>query len=197
MILAEHATPQSLVYSPAWEIEDFPSCCSCDCVLRLEAEYTSLTQRKNERLLLIQEKFEVNSIVSDSYSLQQLNHSMGEAAFAVSRDIAFAAVLADMMRTPQHLFIGTDNMSDHGDVHRGPFSTRKFFPWLSRNGLGTVKKGVTRLGNVDLACWSAILHIDLARRYVSTRKSEYVQQYNRFANKCVADTGRSGGPVQW
>ena len=202
MILPENATSRSLVFSPEWEIEDFPGCCKVDLIVRLSANYCTKKDKLAQQKQFIADKFAVDGI--PEYDLRRkIKRESAFPAFAISRDAMFALVLQDMLENRSHLFIATDTISQQprGDIHKGPFSTRRFVRWLSYNKLGHSKQGLSRRGSSNtLSCWSLLLKKDACLAYVEKSLIQSTNEYNTFARQCTNDvqaSRRPGAPVLW
>jgi hypothetical protein len=64
-------------------------------------------------------------------------------ARAVPLELAFGAVLADMLKEEgisPLLWFASDSRAQSGDVHLGPFSTKNFLKWLKEKRLARIAK---------------------------------------------------------
>ena len=101
------------MYDPRWNVEGFPGCCQASEVYRLRACYSDRPGQPSMRMFL--------------ENLRWTPH-------AYPIELGFLNVLSEMY-TPggRELFIAFDSMSNYGDVHRGPFSTKNFIKWAIEN----------------------------------------------------------------
>lgn len=143
---AENATAKSLVFDCEWDIDDCYGCCKIEQVVRLQADYVSAAEVRRlhavtKPLCAAAEELRGTSDIDRHDFMGRIKDDLGYAESAVSRDWAFTAVLIDCIH--DRGLIGTDRVRnlDGEDVHMGPFCTRNFFAWLTKNNLATVVKG--------------------------------------------------------
>lgn len=200
MTSPEKATARSLVYRPQWDTDNMAACCASMVVVRLEAEYCTLTEKRNNLKSLIRDKFDLPTVRPDNTCFESfVRYSLLSPAFSVTLDQAFGAVLVDMLQectsTQSSLFICTDNVSEPpmGDVHVGPFSTRGLVQFLVDNEVANVYRGATQFINKRytsfmttepsgrhkaVATWSWTLKLRAARRLVHKFKRVAIADYN-------------------
>ena len=193
------ATASDLVYQPNWEIEPMLSCCAASVPLRLEACYASPKEQQRGLKSLIAAQFDTCALGEYFEYAMTVKEALMAEAFAVPLDMVFGAVIADCVEEYHYdeLYIVTDNITrdQHGDVHRGPFSTKGFVQWLVDRDLATVYKGAIlykrkRLRNGDwshtrkeqaVCTWSWTYRPASTKRFLAKTKDDFRAFYNEVA----------------
>ena len=159
------------------------SCCSAEVLIRLEASYVSLTEHKQLIQQAISQQWSMRRYDARRCNLMRLQdaHSAWDA---VPLDIMFGAVLTDIMDSrPKTLFMCTDNTTvpERGDVHKGPFSTKRFAFWLAEQGVCKQFIQGVDTGQCSIWTWQLDKRKALALRTKLSR--QYNKRYNKLADK--------------
>jgi len=104
---------------------------------------------------------------------------------AVSVKYGFAAVLERCTRLTFSMYFMSDNMSEDGDIHLGPFSTRNFVKYLQDNNLGTIVTAgpVTSLNtDRDIQGWIFLPHWKSITKHVKKLRLELITYYKELNN---------------
>jgi len=183
MLRPEDATKESLIVSPNWEIEGMYSCCSAEVVIRLEASYLTPEEYKEGAALARKEQWSMKHIDGRKCWLDQIIDSCNSAWDAIPLDIAFGAVLQDMLACGHKtLFMCTDNTTvpETGDVHKGPFSTKRLAFWLEEQEV--CKQFIQGADTGQCSVWSWQLNKTKAYALRNKLSRQYNKRYNKLAD---------------
>jgi hypothetical protein len=181
----ELADKNSLVYCPNWEIEGMYSCCSADVIIRLEAGYCSVEDHKYGVQQAIEQQWAMRRLDGRRNNLRHLLDNCCSVWDAVPLDIMFGAVLQDMLGCggAKTLYMCTDNTTvpERGDVHKGPFSTKRFAFWLRDQKV--CQQWIQGADTGQCSTWSWQLDAEKAKALSTTLSRRYNKWHNRLADK--------------
>jgi len=210
-------TSKRTVANPAWRMANLEGCCGIHTVARLKAEYprnadaqhNRYASKSNARPMFYGysqdwRTWSLISIVTRLMDHPSRNSEGTTGAFAITADIAFGAVLDHMKEVKQAMYIMSDNMTNMGDVHTGPFSTKKFVEWLEANELGSIIASgpvTSSRTSRDIQAWFFKPHWPLCSSMISEQKKQLIdlieelnsdERFNVKKREAQAKSARKG-----
>jgi hypothetical protein len=147
----------TVVNTPRWTVTGTAGCCGIGSIHRLAGRYCAASQRDAavkawyesedpKALMSDMPGWSTRSTMAQIFAMsakrpQGVRYKGTQATAtwygaAVPVELCFAAVLEEMLDKKYVIYFMSDNMTQHGDVHTGPFSTKAFVRWLRDNEVG-------------------------------------------------------------